>query len=205
MTEDDENRFEDIKSHIWGGFRTDAEIRELTEEILSEGGGDGPALRLAVAAEIERKRFAERGWPVASDYDRIHEVFEYLHGRGVCALHNAGYTISMGHWHVSEVVAEAPDGRYHGFCFYHHQDVARAVQGLGLSIAFGDLDEDDERGVKVGEVVVAALREAGFVVNWNGSIETRPDLPGIVWQKRSPRPATTIKPTPQKPWWDFWS
>lgn len=191
VSETDEYVLEQLRHRIWSGFYSAGDVREMLDDSITDNYGedepcDEEALRASVDAELERKRRAEAAWPATTDCDRLGEVFRALHEEGICALHNAGYTSSDGHGEVDDFVDKAPSGRYHGFCFYHDQDVERAVDRHGLLLAFGDLQDDDEASAAVGRTIAVALREAGLAVAWNGSVRTRIDLPSIDWQRRSP-------------------
>jgi ketopantoate reductase len=60
------------------------------------------------------------------------------------------------------------------------------VQADDLMIAFGSLDDDPQRSLKVGQRVVEVLKNAGFDVHWENAIEQRIQLPAFKWQRRSP-------------------
>jgi hypothetical protein len=173
-----------IKLWTWSGFYSPAQVRDMIDDIL-EDDCDVAKLESLVSAEFAMKREAEADWPEVTDCDRLDKVFYALHEEGICALSNSGYTMSDGYSDVSEVVANAPRGHYHGYCFYHGQDTERAVEGHGVMVAFGDLNDDPVRGVVVGKRVAEALREAGFVVAWDGTDNSRIDLPEIDWKRRN--------------------
>ena len=172
-----------IRSWVWSGFYSADDCREMLQDII-EPDQDENTLYAAIDREFKEKNIAEKSWPKVTDYDRLHAVFYKLHEDGICALHNAGYTMSDGHSDVAEVVADAPEGHYHAYCFYHGQDVERAIEGHGLMIAFGDLDDVNEESVAVGFQVRDALVGAGFLVEWDGTQKTRLSLPQIKWLKR---------------------
>jgi hypothetical protein len=146
---------------------------------------DEKALRAAIVPQLEAKIAAEKYWPSVTDCDRLDSVFYRLHEDGICALGNTGYEMSDGYPEVAEVIANAPANHYHGYCFYHGQDVEGALAGHGLWIAFGALDDDRQRGISVGEAVAGALGDAGFDVTWDGSISTRISIPKFLWQRRA--------------------
>ena len=118
-----------------------------------------------------------------TDCDRLDEAFESLRTQGIVALHNAGYTMSDGHSDVAEALAARDAGRFFGFCFYHGQDVERAVSSGELWLAFGALQEDDERKREAGQAVRGALEKAGLHVQWDGNPETR-ILVRLDWKRR---------------------
>ena len=138
-----------------------------------------------VAKEFELKKREEANWPGETDYGRLSRAFDKLHEEGVCALHNAGYTMSDGLEAVSEAVAQASTSRYRSYCFYHSQDMERVINGNVLYLAFGSLDGDETLSVEVGKAIVSALQANGLEVEWNGGAKDRIFLPKIAWQKRS--------------------
>ena len=71
---------------------------------------------------------------------------DQLEAAGIIALHNAGYTMSDGLDDVGEVYErrKAKGLASRGYCFYHGQDVERAIVGGGLFLAFGDMRDEPE-------------------------------------------------------------
>ena len=100
------------------------------------------------------------------------------------ALQNAGMDISDGESDVGEELAKSDRSKVRGYCFYHFQDVERAVAGKGLMLAFGDLRSDREEKIKVGRLIVDTMRAHGFVVEWTGDPDVRIGLPKIDWKRR---------------------
>ncbi|KHK55335.1 hypothetical protein PI87_13320 [Ralstonia sp. A12] len=183
MTDTETHVMECITKWVWSGFYEPADVRDMMDDIL-EPDCDVSRLEAFIASEFERKVAAEASWPSETDCDRLDRVFYHLHEDGICALSNAGYTMSDGHADVSEAVDDAPEGHYHGYCFYHGQDVDRALDGHGIMIAFGDLADDKARGSAVGHRVAEALSLAGFGVSWDGSVATRINIPSFDWKRR---------------------
>jgi hypothetical protein len=171
-----------IKIAVWSGFYSPPEVQQLIDDILEEG-ADEAMLRAAVDPEFENKAVSEKSWPAVTDCDRLDRAFEQLDAGGIIALQNAGMTMSDGISDVGEVLHERGRKGVKGYCFYHEQDVQRAVAGGGLMIAFGDLD-DDKVQTEVGRVVKGVLEAAGFEVAWNGDPERRISLPRIDWKRR---------------------
>lgn len=82
-----------------------------------------------------------------------------------------------------------PDDRYHGYCFFHSQDIDRALDEEGLLLAFGHVDRGEakeEDHIAVGQTICEALRQAGLTVDWDGSPDHRIDVPQLRWQRRTP-------------------
>jgi hypothetical protein len=184
MSETDNDILESIKSWIWSGFYDPDEIQVMIGDILEED-ADEAMLRGAVEPEFDRKHDAEQSWPVETDCDRLDAAFAELSDNGILALHNAGYTMSEGISDVTEVLKELGRDGLRGYCFYHGQDVERALAGGGLYIAYGDLHDETSKSVTVGEAVRKVLEQHGFKVAWNGTADDRIHVPLFDWKRRS--------------------
>lgn len=184
MTDDQQYVADSIDNWLRAGFYTHDDIEQMVDDIIEED-ADADELKSLIGPKLRAKLREERSWPGVTDCDRLDQVFYDLHEHGVCALPNAGYTMSDGYSEVAEAVAQAPDGHYHAYCFYHGQDVERAIEGHGVMLAFGDLADDGERSVAAGQAIAGALRHAGFQVEWNGAIDTRINLPVFDWKRRA--------------------
>ncbi len=73
-----------------------------------------------------------------------------------------------------------------GYCFYHEQDLARAIdiENPGLYIAFQKVDNsDDAITIEIGKRVAEVLINNDFKIIWNGSARSKIEIPGFRWQK----------------------
>jgi hypothetical protein len=192
MTEHDneDDIRQQIKFWVWSGFYDEERAVEHLDSLYE----DDPELTVdrALAQEILDAEFAaktatEKTWPTETDCDRLDRAFDELYRSGICALHSAGYTQSDGHSDVAQVLADEGREKFRGFCFYHGQDLERAIHGGGLLIAFGDLDEVEADMIAVGRAVVAALTNHGFKTEWDGTAKRRIDIKNIDWKRRTPR------------------
>lgn len=185
MNDTDKYILDAIKTWVWSGFYDQDRVQEMIGDIL-EDDADETFLRSAVAPEFEKKAAAEAMWPPETDCDRLDRAFAELNASGVIALGNAGYTMSDGLSDVGEVLHQRGRTNVKGYCFYHGQDLERAVAGAGLMIAFGDLDDDKAGKAKIGNLVRATLEAHGFEIQWDGNPETRLHIANIDWKRRSP-------------------
>jgi hypothetical protein len=188
MNETEQYILDAIKTRVWSGFASHADVQQLVDDLLTDEGSDDvdeAALRAAVPREFALKRDAEKAWPRETDCDRLDAAFTALNGQGVVALHDAGYTMSDGFDDVSQVLHERGRDKFRGYCFYHGQDLERALAGHGLMLAFGDLDDTASGKLAIGKLVASTLEAHGLVVSWNGSAETRIDLPKFDWKRRA--------------------
>lgn len=190
MSDDEKYLRDTIRTWVWGGFYDTARAAEHLDDLFTddpEMAVDRAVIEGALAAEFAAKATAEKSWPKETDCDRLDRVFEALNESGICALQNAGYTQSDGFSDVSEVIHEQGRENFRGYCFYHGQDLERAVAGKGLLLAFGDLDQSDAKSLSVAHAIVDALKKERFTVSWDGTVKTRIDITNIAWKRRTPR------------------
>ncbi|WP_231675509.1 DUF6891 domain-containing protein [Pseudomonas quasicaspiana] len=185
MADSNEYVADSIRMWVSSGFYTAEEMHAMVDDIV-DGDCDVPALKALILPELQRKLDAERNWPQVTACDRLDDVFYHLHEDGICALQNAGYETSDGFTEVAEALDEAPDDHYHGFCFYHGQDVECVIKSDVLYIAFGAISDDPAQALKVGQRLATVLKTAGFEIVWNETVERCVEVHNFKWQRRSP-------------------
>lgn len=181
----DGDAHETIRELVWSGHHSHAEVDEMVHELV-DGPVDDAALRDAVAAEFVRKSAAEQRWPRETDCDRLDRAFAMLESDGIVALKNAGTTMSDGLDDVAEARESRGAALCKGYCFFHGQDVQRALAGEGLLLAFGSFDDDPSNKREVGRAVRRALEAEGFAVTWDEDPDRRIEIPQLEWRRRSP-------------------
>ncbi len=184
LNETDKYILDSIHAWVWSGFYSPEEVDQMIDDIL-EADAHEQMLRAAVTPEFAKKLQAEPTWPAVTDCDRLNIVFAALDSRGILCLQNAGYTMSDGHDEANEQLSKQPSGRYFGYCFYHGQDLERAVKGGGLMLAYDHVNGDVPDKIKVGSAVKEELERNGFVLDWNGTSENRINIPKFDWKRRS--------------------
>ena len=176
-----------VATLVWSGFFN----RDDLERYLDDLAYDEQAVpfigqvRAHALSEMDAKRAAEAGWPAQTDWDRLAAAFVRLEAGRVLALHNAGYTTSDAHGDAWHIINTDRRDRWDGFCYYHGQDIERAIQREPLFVGFEAVAEGAAQKTAIGERVAAALRDAGFDVDWNGDPETRMSITDLDWKKRT--------------------
>lgn len=173
-----------IKVQVWSGFDSYDDIQDLISDLLEDGADEG-MLRDSVDIEFNEKYTAEQSWPDITDVDKLDQVFQILNSNGILCLHNAGYTMSDGHEDAHTALSKHANGQFFGYCFYHGQDVERAFMGEGLTLAYDHIAGDVPDKIKVATKIQQALEQAGFSLEWNGTVEERIRLPNFDWKHRS--------------------
>jgi hypothetical protein len=188
-----------LRFRVWSGFHYAEEILESATEAIEDGtyseleeeNFEPEMIAQLVDEEISRKLADEKSWPKVTDCDRLTTAFEKLTANGIVSLENAGYTIGDGWDEYREVVHAQFEIKgtldlVRGGCFYHEQDLERAVAGNGLQLAYSAASGNFLETLGVAKEIVDVLEQQGLSPAWNGNVEHRIQLP-IKWQRRSPR------------------
>lgn len=178
----------EIASMVRSGFYDRERLIEVfTEEMDAPGELNASDVASAIDEQFTAYEQEKLSYPATTDCDRLDVAFAKMNERGVIAIQNAGYTQSDGYDDVGEVYSQRPDKEsVLGYCYYHGQDLERAINGDGLCFAFGPVDPADEQtvGVDVGNIVREELENSGLSVDWDGTFEKRLSVPKLSWQKR---------------------
>lgn len=158
-----------------------AEGRAETSTSSSERARDHLRDVLHEVARIERRAVREAVPPFPDTNAAIDRAFAALDAAGLVALQAAGFTQSDG-WDDCWALAAKRTPKPRGACFYHEQDLARAVAGEALCLAFGAFG-DPQASVAIGHEIVAALRAEGVTVEWDGTQRSRISIAPFAWYR----------------------
>ncbi len=183
----DEVIFE-IQTHVRGGFEDEDDIFDIiADEAFELSGPERDEARSEIARIWAEHEAEKASWPAVTDCDRLDSAFRALSRMGIICLQNAGLTQSDGYQDFREALSRHPNPmEVQGYCFFHGQDLARAVNGQGLYIAFGPSDpqQEEQEGPTIGKLVLAELERVGLSVVWDGTFDQRIFVPKLRWQQR---------------------
>lgn len=168
------NSLEDVIEEALGMVEEEGLEKEITEEWI----------RVNVAREYEKHLNESKIWRLPTDCDRLLGVFDKLCKDKIVALHCAGYTQEDALYDVKEVWEDLEDMGVHpiGYCYYHQQDMERAIDNDVLLLGFyGRKEKNDKDAIMVGNIIVNALKEAGFTVNWDNTTSKRIEVSPFFW------------------------
>ena len=183
-TKEDINEIIDVS--IKSGFYDKEDIFANVEDYLYEISFDHDWVRQQIDnAYVDRKK-EQSTWPSVTDFDKLVQAFDELNAIGIVALHNAGMTKQDGEGEVIEVYKELLKKgiKTKGFCYYHWQDVERAVYDSHLFIGFGDFNNNEQDALEIGKLVATTIGSKGFKINWDETAKARIEITNIKWQKR---------------------
>jgi len=93
--------------------------------------------------------------------------------------------LSDGHDDSNEALSEYPKGQFFGYCFYHGQDLERALLGQGLMLAYDHINGDVSEKINVAQTIKQALEKVGFILDWDGTTDQRINIPKFDWKHRA--------------------
>ena len=177
----DEMNYE-IQLLIKSGFYSDDDILEIIEdEFIEENISDDEISRLF----LENKEKIAEIHEDSEDFINLRNAFLELTKENIISIHNAGYDIEEGIQDSFELFTHLRNNKYSpiGFCFYTFEDMEHVIEDNTLSIAFGDFEYDEEKGLEIAQKVAETLKINGFDINWNGSIDELIEIQNFNWIK----------------------
>lgn len=191
MSEDKQFIFESIYMQVRSGFYNLEEIQEnILEEVEENGFGD------EISEEWTHNHIHQlhedlinesKSWEFPTETERLIAAFDELSSvHKITALHFAGYTTEEGEYEVTEIERTLIENEEEsaGYCFYHGQDLERAVQGDGLLIAFQKVDNTNDSITKeIAKKIVSVLQKHDLKTSWDGKATSRIELPDFKWSR----------------------
>ena len=177
----DEINYE-IQLLIKSGFYADDEILEIIDdEFIEENISEDLFLKLF----LENKEKIGEIEEDSEDFINLKNAFNDLTNENIISIHNAGYDIEEGVQDSFELFTHLRNNKYDpvGFCFYTFEDIENVIEDNALSIAFGDFEYDEEKGLEIAQKVAETLKSNGFDINWNDSIDELIEIQNFNWIK----------------------
>jgi hypothetical protein len=170
------------------GFDTPPDIAEAALDYFSDESDatiTGPLVEKLLPDMLRDHLREQATWPAVTDCDRLDVAFAALTTAGIVARQDFTCCSTCGVAEIGdEIATEVAAGRVvRGYTFFHQQGTESAVEGHGLMLTYGALDETEAAAVKIGEEIVAVLETHGFKCDWDGKIEKCIGVP-LVWQRR---------------------
>ena len=72
-----------------------------------------------------------------------------------------------------------------GYTFYHEQDTEAAVDGRGIYLYYGAVEDGEERALGIAREIQETLRCHGFATDWDGTFSKRIGV-RMDWKRRQP-------------------
>jgi len=182
-----------ITTQIKMGFKSVEELLEYVTELiqdeqLEKDVDESWAKELIEQEYAKRMNAATNDWGYPTDPFLLADAFNELRGLGIIAIHNAGYTTSDGETDAVEIENALREHgiRSEGYCFYHEQDLERALDENNpmLLLAFQKVDNSDPAITeKIGQLIIEVLRKNKLNATWSGNVNEKILISPILWNK----------------------
>ena len=213
---------EQLELDIKFGFENEYELfynlRDMFDD--DEDDVDESWLRNVITEKYKQHQDESFSWIKPTDFDKLANAFDELIEEKIVCLHNAGCTKQDGESDCMEVINSLNEVgvKAIGFCYYHSQDLVRAVNPKikNLCLGFDSPTHNNNEALETANKIVAALKKYNFEVNWAGTVEQRIVINNINWNKMpdnedwSPERVITILTKPgnnkenKNSFWKFW-
>lgn len=119
------------------------------------------------------------------NFSRLENAFAKLADEDIIAIHNCGFDIEEGVADAFELNVHLINNKHHceGFCFYTFEDVEESVWDSKLKITFGDFENDEDKALKIGRTVARTLKEEGFTIDWDETVNNQIEINPFKWDK----------------------
>ena len=119
------------------------------------------------------------------NFSKLEDAFAGLSKEGIVAIHNCGFDIEEGVSDAFELQVHLLNNKFNaqGFCFYTFEDVEYAVFDGNLKITFGDFENDEAKALEIGKTVCRYLKDAGFDIVWDETINNQIEINPFKWDK----------------------
>ncbi len=176
------------RREIDGGYRKPEDIAEELPHMF-EGELDEGELRALAPGLVQEALAAHRReqltWPEITDCDRLDAAFATLEEAGIVSRQNFSCCGTCGSTEIWDEMAAVRDaGRpVRGYGFFHMQDTESAVEGGGLYLGYGAVEEGEAAALAVAQEIVATIERSGLRTNWDGSWNQRIGVM-LDWKRR---------------------
>jgi hypothetical protein len=209
---------EELQLEIKAGFKNEQQLfYSIRDMFYQEVDFDEEWLRQVIFTKYQQHQVESTGWKHPTDFERLAATFDELIKEKIVCLHEAGYTKSDGEGDCMETIERLANLgiKAIGFCYYHSQDLARAVDPdiRNLYLGFDSPTQDDDQALSVANLIVDKLKKNGFEVSWPGIVDQRIEIKNIDWKKvpddqdwdaERVIKILTKNQNNKKPFWRFW-
>ncbi len=177
-----------IQRDVAAGFRSIVDIPTFATEVLADE-YDAEELRPhaeRLTHELLQAHLQQQAtWPPTTDCDRLDAAFAELEKLGIVARQDFSCCSNCGQseiWDEMEAVGRAGI-RVRGYTFYHMQNTEAAVEGGGIYLGYGSVDEGEAAALSIAREIIKILQHHGLITQWDGTWATK-ILIELDWKRR---------------------
>lgn len=181
-----------IDYEVRAGFSSMKDIEEIVMNAVEDNEFEKEFPKKWVKSRIKQtysKMLLEsKKWKEPTDVSLLIKAFKELNKNGIIAFHNAGYTSSDGVDNVKEVLQKRKTKHIDmgkGYCFYHQQDLERAMDPdiSSLYVSSGALGKDGKNSDEgIAKQIIKTLKKYNFKIKWDENESTKIQIVDFKWQ-----------------------
>ncbi len=149
---------EQLEKDILFGFENEDDLLEsISEMFYDENDFDESWLKNEIEIRLKKHQAESLNWEKPTDFERLVKSFDELNKEKIVSLHRAGYTRQDGEDDCSEIIDElkALGITTKGYCYYHTQDLERAIgEEKMLFIGFDSYNREEKLAKEVAKRAV---------------------------------------------------
>src|SRR6266540_396816 len=143
-----------IRRDIAAGFETPDEIVDSVVDLFSDEADVAilrPHARRMVREILDAHLREQASWSTPTDCDRLDAVFAALQQAGIVCRQHFSCCGTCGAYEIWEEMDTARDAGLdvRGYAFYHVQDTESAVEGYGLYLNYGAVEDGEAAALAV--------------------------------------------------------
>lgn len=121
-----------------------------------------------------------------SNFSILEKCFHDLSKKDIIAIHNCGYDINEGVNDAWELFTHLKNNNLNpiGFCFYTFEDIEEAIHSKNLKLTFGDFENNENKALKIGNIISNTLKEHNLNIIWDGTINNHIEINPFEWDKK---------------------
>jgi hypothetical protein len=179
-----------LEKQVRSGFADLATLAHDSGEVYADSAeaADIAAFSRAALQDILIHHCADqKRWPAKTDCDRLDAAFVELQASGIVARQNFWCCGTCGLAAIGDEIEQARvsglDVR--GYTFYHEQDTEAAIDGRGIYLYYGSVDDGERHALGIAREIQEILHRHGLATEWDGTFSKRIGVT-IDWKRRQP-------------------
>lgn len=177
-----------VRAQVAAGFADGDAIIDTTLAIYEDEADPAvllPYVERFVSEVISAHLDEQAHWPAVTDCDRLDTAFAELEQQGIVCRQNFSCCGTCGSAEIWDELATAEEAglTVRGYAFYHIQDTESAVDGHGLYLNYGAIEDGEAAALQIAREVIATLERHGLRTTWNGRWSQRIGVT-LDWQRR---------------------
>lgn len=176
-----------VSKLVRGGYDSREDIIYYVKDAIASEGVKNVKAKKLVNNTIKALIEEQASWPAETSYQKLSKAMKELEAEGIIARENFSCCMNCGNAEIGDEITdfEKSGKSAKGYVFFHEQATEHATEGYEINFVYGcyPFELPEEEHVKIGQILADKMIEAGFKVDWNGSL-SKCVMVDVKWQRR---------------------